>query len=92
MSHIEKLQDYLIDKNKGYLIRDISKGKIIMLSGLWGSGKTYFWQEKIANVENIKKNNIYISLYGKKSIEDIENEIISKSILNEFPDNKNLIN
>jgi len=79
MTHIEKLQDYLIKKDYGYLIKDINKGKIIMLSGIWGSGKTHFWQEKIMQNNFIKKSNIYISLYGKKSIEDIEKEVLVKA-------------
>ncbi|MFA5427424.1 MAG: P-loop NTPase fold protein [Sulfurimonas sp.] len=81
MNHIEKLQNYLIDNDKGYLVQDISKGKVIMLSGKWGSGKTHFWQNKIQTVlkENTNKiPNHYISLYGKTTIEEIRNEVFLK--------------
>lgn len=76
INHIDKLKKYLLDEDKGYLTQKLSKGKIMMLSGRWGSGKTYFWQEKI--VKNNDKN-IYISLYGKRTIRDIENEVLVKA-------------
>jgi len=81
MSNVEKLKKYLIDD--GYLLSDISNGKVIILSGEWGSGKTHFWKNEI---EPKLDKSIYISLYGKKSINDIENEILSKSFFSEFSD------
>ncbi|WP_066154822.1 P-loop NTPase fold protein [Aliarcobacter cryaerophilus] len=81
MTNQEKIEEYLIGKN-GYLKSNISNHKVIMLSGKWGSGKTFFWKDKI--IENLNKEkdkkipNHYISLYGKKSIEEIENEIFLK--------------
>lgn len=77
-SNQENLEKYLIG-NDGYLKNDISNGKIIMLSGKWGSGKTHFWQKNIE--ENLKKEKIpnnYISLYGKTSIQEIKNEVFLK--------------
>lgn len=52
-----------------------------MLSGKWGSGKTYFWQQEIQKVLNDKDKKIpnhYVSLYGKTSIQEIKNEIFLK--------------
>jgi hypothetical protein len=52
-----------------------------MLSGKWGSGKTYFWKNKVQTVLNEKEKKIpnhYISLYGKTSIQEIKNEIFLK--------------
>jgi hypothetical protein len=76
MGNTEKLEKYLIEnseKKKGYLLDDnLSNGKVIMLSGEWGSGKTYFWQNKIK--DNLKLH-AYISLYGKTSIESIESDL-----------------
>lgn len=80
MTNQERLKEYLVGTN-GYLKSDISNGKVIMLSGKWGSGKTHFWQNKIQTVlnENDKKiPNHYISLYGKTSIEEIRNEVFLK--------------
>lgn len=83
MSNIEKLKEYLVG-SKGYLLNDnLSNGKVIMFSGEWGSGKTHFWKNEI---EPKLDRSIYISLYGKKSISDIENEVLSKSFLSDFSD------
>lgn len=81
MTNQERIEEYLIGEN-GYLKSNISNHKIIMLSGKWGSGKTFFWKHKI--IENLNKEkdkkipNHYISLYGKKSIQEIENDIFLK--------------
>ncbi|MDH1975546.1 P-loop NTPase fold protein [Aliarcobacter butzleri] len=81
MTNQERIEEYLIGEN-GYLKSNISNHKIIMLSGKWGSGKTFFWKNKIIenlnNEKDTKIPNHYISLYGKKSIEEIENEIFLK--------------
>ncbi|OCL88185.1 P-loop NTPase fold protein [Arcobacter porcinus] len=81
MTNQEIIKEYLIGEN-GYLKSNISNHKIIMLSGKWGSGKTFFWKDKIIeNLNNEKDKKIpnhYISLYGKKSIQEIENEIFLK--------------
>lgn len=82
MSNQQKLENYLVGTN-GYLKSDISNGKVIMLSGKWGSGKTHFWQNKIKTVLNGKEKekkipNNYISLYGKTTIEEIRNEVFLK--------------
>lgn len=72
MSNVEKLKEYLIGEN-GYLLNEISNGKVVMLSGEWGSGKTHFWKN-IVEPEVIKDKHpyAYISLYGKTTIESIE--------------------
>lgn len=81
MTNQERIEEYLVGEN-GYLKSNISNHKIIMLSGKWGSGKTFFWKDKIIkNLNNEKDKKIpnhYISLYGKKSILEIENEIFLK--------------
>ena len=83
MTNQKRLEEYLVgnkEKNEfGYLKSDISNGKVIMLSGKWGSGKTHFWKNKIE--EDLKKEKIpnnYISLYGKTSIQEIKNEVFLK--------------
>ncbi|MGB5791583.1 hypothetical protein [Poseidonibacter sp.] len=89
MTNQERLIEYLLgNKEKGstgYLKDDISNGKVIMLSGKWGSGKTHFWQNEIANdklkkeLKDKRKVYSYTSLYGKSSIEEIENDIFSQA-------------
>ena len=80
-SNQQKLEEYLVGNEKSYLKSDISNGKVIMLSGKWGSGKTFFWQKRIQTVLNEKDKKIpnhYISLYGKTSIQEIKNEMFLK--------------
>ena len=83
MSNQKRLEEYLIGNEEkkvvGYLKDTLSNGKVIMLSGKWGSGKTFFWKEIIE--KNLKKEKIpnnYISLYGKSSIQEIKNEVFLK--------------
>lgn len=74
----------------------------VMINGEWGSGKTYFWNNKLrSRLENItvagtekKYRTIYMSLYGINSLEEISKKIfietnpqISKS-LKKFVDKK----
>ncbi|MFZ2890375.1 P-loop NTPase fold protein [Sulfuricurvum sp.] len=84
MSNVEKLKKYLIgDNDDGYLLKEISNEKVIMLSGEWGSGKTHFWHLSDDSIkvklDQIEKLNIYISLYGKSSLQEIENEVFTKA-------------
>lgn len=46
----------------------------IMIDGGWGTGKTYFYRTEIKPLVR-DHHTIYISLFGLKSIQDIENEI-----------------
>ena len=54
----------------------------VMLNGEWGSGKTYFWNNKLrSRLEAIKNSDgknyktIYMSLYGINSLEEISKKI-----------------
>ena len=53
----------------------------IMINGEWGSGKTYFWNNKIRNkIDSLtfngkKYTTIYMSLYGISNLEDISKKI-----------------
>lgn len=81
MANAEILKKYLTDGEDSYLISSNNNGKVIMLSGKWGSGKTHFWQKEIQSVLNDKDKKIpnhYVSLYGKTSIQEIKNEIFLK--------------
>ncbi|PHO11756.1 hypothetical protein CPG38_11435 [Malaciobacter marinus] len=81
MANQKVLEEYLVDKENGYLRKSDNNRKVIMLSGKWGSGKTHFWQKKIVpklNEEDTKIPNHYVSLYGKTSIDEIKNEVFLK--------------
>ena len=53
----------------------------VMINGEWGSGKTYFWNNKVRNkIESLSLNGkkyttIYMSLYGISNLEDISKKI-----------------
>ncbi len=64
MSNQKKVQKKYLIGEDGYLENDISNGKVIMLSGKWGSGKTHFWQNKIQTVLNDKDKKNPQSLYN----------------------------
>ena len=71
----EDIAEYLIK----YLNNDENKKKVIAFSAKWGSGKSYIWDFFIK--KKLKaKNIIYISLYGKNSIKDIEKDLYLKAI------------
>lgn len=73
----------LISQIKNFIDTCSSRGAL-MLNGTWGSGKTYFVKnilkdelEKSGYLR--KKKFIYISLYGKSSIRDVETNICLSS-------------
>lgn len=79
MSNSEILKEYLLEKENAYLLDDNNNAKTIMLSGAWGSGKTYFWQDQIEPKLKKLKICIYVSLYGKESIDEIKFEIFKEA-------------
>lgn len=76
MNNVKEFKDYLVENKDSYLKSQLSSGRITMISGKWGSGKTHFWEKEI--IPKLTKS-IYISLFGKQKIQDIENEILTKS-------------
>ncbi len=76
MNNVKEFKDYLVENEHSYLKSQLSSGRITMISGKWGSGKTHFWEKEI--IPKLTKS-IYISLFGKQKIQDIENEILTKS-------------
>lgn len=69
---IESILDYIRSDYTDYAI---------MINGEWGSGKTYFWNNKIRpKIENMSVNGrrltpIYMSLYGISNLEEISKKI-----------------
>jgi hypothetical protein len=84
MANSESIKKYLIEGNKSYLDNDDNNGTMLMLSGVWGSGKTHFWKniietDLIPKIKAKEKSYVFVSLYGKDSIEELQNEILQKS-------------
>jgi len=76
----------------------------IMINGEWGSGKTYFWDNKIKpRIESMQVNGkrltaIYMSLYGISNLEEISKKIFIETTqlmdknLKKFMDSKGVGN
>ena len=69
---VESILDYVRSDYTDYAI---------MINGEWGSGKTYFWNNKVRNkIDSMKLNGkqyttIYMSLYGISNLEEISKKI-----------------
>lgn len=72
--------DELVESILDY-IRKPYTDHAIMINGEWGSGKTYFWNNKVkSKIESIEINGkryktIYMSLYGISNLDDISKKI-----------------
>jgi len=54
--------------------------KVIVLSGKWGTGKTYLWKQIQGELfANADRPPLYVSLFGIRSVRDFKFEIIGKS-------------
>lgn len=84
MANQSDIKKYLMDGEFSYLSQENRNGEILMLSGVWGSGKTHFWKneiekELIVALNKKEKSYVFVSLYGKDSIEELQNEIYQLS-------------
>jgi len=59
------------------LFKEKSDEFIVILSGEWGTGKTHFWIDFAATLMQTDKQ-VYISLFGLNSIEEIKTNILFK--------------
>lgn len=64
------------------LLNDHSFPQVVLLDGVWGSGKTHFIKHKLISKfkEELTPNVYFFSLYGISSIEDFRDKIISLSM------------
>ena len=58
-----------------------SQKRVLIVKGIWGVGKTYFWKDYIKkNRDSIEEDVVsYVSLFGAKSIADVERQILHGS-------------
>ena len=92
---VESILDYIRSDYTDYAI---------MINGEWGSGKTYFWNNKIRpKIESMQLNGkrytaIYMSLYGISNLEEISKKIFIETTqlmdknLKKFMDASGVIN
>ncbi|MGE6226838.1 P-loop NTPase fold protein [Paenibacillus chitinolyticus] len=82
--------NYITDSILNYIKKD-KTNYAILLNGSWGSGKTYFWENTLrpeiekTNISGKKMNVVYISLYGLKSLEEVNKKIFLENLKNAIP-------
>lgn len=54
-------------------------GKLILLKGTWGSGKTYRWKNKIEPAIK-REHKIYVSLFGMQHVEELKEQLYLKGL------------
>ncbi|HHO41902.1 MAG TPA: hypothetical protein ENN12_00910, partial [Epsilonproteobacteria bacterium] len=61
------------------ILKNSSKndGVVVSLQGSWGIGKTFFWMDFAEHTWN-ENQHVYISLFGKHSLDDIKKQIVLK--------------
>lgn len=76
---IESVQEYIKDDYQNYAV---------LINGPWGSGKTYLYEhylidaiDKIERGKTKRKENVYISLYGVSSIDDLAKQVVSQFLI-----------
>ena len=85
-------KDELTKRLDCYLERD-NPDYAIMITGKWGTGKTFFIKDYIKNSEKraIRNRFFYLSLYGTKDESDIEKKIWLQILKHFIPEIKNKI-
>lgn len=73
-----KIPELNTDCISDILTRD-TKGKVVVLTGKWGCGKTHRWDNEI---KPKLKQFAYVSAFGKQSVDDIKLELLDKLIIN----------
>ena len=54
---------------------------VVALSGKWGTGKTYLWNEiKDESTDDKVKNALYVSLFGLSSVDQVKRKLIETAI------------
>lgn len=69
-----QVNDHIRDFLKYYCELKSSPEYGVLLTGPWGSGKTWFIKDFLDEYYTDSKSYLYVSLYGMRSVEDIESE------------------
>lgn len=77
----------IVDAVTSY-VRDENAKYAILIDGAWGSGKTYLYENYLADAidsievgKNERKHNVYISLYGISSIDSLAKQLITNYLI-----------
>jgi hypothetical protein len=72
---IEKTRAQLVD-----LLRD-ADNKVVALTGRWGTGKTYLWENVRSQSEDEKvQNSLYASLFGLSTVDQIKRKLMEVAL------------
>lgn len=76
---IQSVKNYVRNKNERYAL---------LINGAWGSGKTFLYENYLVNEivsaesgKNERKTNIYISLYGISSVEELSKQLTANYLI-----------
>jgi DNA polymerase III delta prime subunit len=80
-------KDEIVEVVQHYVQDDMAK-YALMINGAWGSGKTFLYENylieaisKMVVGKNEMKYNIYVSLYGIPTVEELSKQIVSNYLL-----------
>ncbi|WP_186138363.1 P-loop NTPase fold protein [Burkholderia gladioli] len=72
-----------LEKTKKQLIELLGNAdnKVIALSGRWGTGKTYLWNEVKAESKDVRvRRALYVSLFGLSSIDQVKRKLMEGAL------------
>jgi hypothetical protein len=72
-----------LEKTREQLIRLLTEdeSRVIALSGKWGTGKTYLWNDvKNKSIDDKVKKALYVSLFGLSTVDQIKRKLIESAI------------
>lgn len=70
-------REHIVEAFENYL-DSARPGHALMITGEWGSGKTYFWKTVLdTNIERKHRHRVLVSLYGVKTQDDFERQVVA---------------
>jgi hypothetical protein len=71
-------------RNEIYRFLESPTPEVLCISGKWGTGKTYVWNECLQKSQENKSIKMqkysYVSMFGKNSIDDVRTEIVENTV------------
>lgn len=80
-------KDQIVDIVINY-VRNENEKYALLIDGVWGSGKTYLYENYLIDAiesaeigKNVRKHNVYISLYGISSVDSLAKQLITSYLI-----------
>ncbi len=82
--------DFIENKLRSLFLSSPNNNKgLVFIDGEWGVGKTFFWKTRIASaLSSKKKKNLYIPLFGIKTVQELKRKILSEYLAYEAEEKK----